>query len=308
MTVNGKTRIILSGLIYPISMMRMFWEELERRDNVELTTVGPFFDDYIPWKGGIRLPRMYVKMPTVPLSQDMAKYHVHPQMLVDVLPDDVDIFIQVDAGFHFASRPNAKKVVLVETDPHVLKKHYTAPASYSDVVFCMQSNYVVGDDIWLPYAVDNHWFYPEKSELKYDACLVGLQYPQRNELVNRLRRNGKQVFYDNGQILDEYRTIYNQSKVALNWSSLQDLPVRVFEAMGMKRPLVTNRVPDLLRLFKEGVHFLGFDNLDEAESQVNYLLANPDYAKEMAETAYNEVMTKHTWKHRIDEMLKVING
>lgn len=30
---------------------------------------------------------------------------------------------------------------------------------------------------------------------------------------------------------DEYRLKYNQSKVALNWSSLQDLNARTFEAL-----------------------------------------------------------------------------
>lgn len=304
----NKLKVIISGLIYPITMLRFFWEELEHRDNIELYTTGPFFDEFIPWRGGITIPRLYVKTPTFPLSRELANYHVHPQMLRDIVPDDIDLWVQVDAGFHFTSRPPAKKVVLVETDPHVLKGSYTAPASYSDVVFCMQSNYMIGDDIWLPYACDTNWFYPEQQEMKYDACLIGLQYEHRTQWVNRLRRNGKQVFYDNGQVFNEYRMIYNSSRVALSWSSLQDTPVRVYEAMGMKRPLVANRTPDILKLFKEGVHFLGFDNLDEAESQVNYLLEHPDYADEMANTAYNEVMAKHTWKHRIDEMLEMIYG
>lgn len=301
-------KVMISGLIYPVTMMRMFWEELERRDNIELYSCGPFFDDWIPWRGGITIPRMYIKMPTFPLSREMQNYHVHPQMIRDLVPSDLDLWVQVDAGFHFSDRPHAKKVVLVETDPHVLKGHYTVPASYSDVVFCMQTPYMIADDVYLPYAVDNHWFYPEELEMKYDACIIGLQYQQRTDLVNRLRSKGKKVFYDNGQVFNEYRTIYNQSKVALSWSSLKDTPVRIYEAMGMKRPLVANRTPDIMKLFKEGVHFLGFDNLDEAEEQVNYLLEHPDFAKEMANTGYQEVMTKHTWKHRIDEMLKVIDG
>lgn len=658
---------MISGLIYPVTMMRMFWEELERRDNIELYSLGPFFDNWIPWRNGITLPSMYVKMPTYPLSREMTNYHVHPQMLKDLVPDDIDLWLQIDAGFHLSARPNAKKVVLVETDPHCvsgdtmiatdrgivyinelmtsdlvdhdpyivpdglelkiankkemvrsggviykgnkptrkiilyggyelvctddhkvetekgfiqfkdlkkgdkviisrgtyrnrkegnptdysigfvlgafqgdgsfgssdivkftigkerkqefgeaikfhfkrgfnidvvtegkhytnentkilqvrrwgfhrflksiniksgnvpvyirtgskqlfagyvagllasdgcsangllqfttkyeqlakelqlmllyygmltrrtskvttessykagqthwtlyinagestntllglvgyipgkpikstsrnskevngniqlfevldikgeiknyphlrcpepvydvincdnlasflangisvhncIKSSYTVPASYSDVVFCMQSNYMVGDDVWLPYAVDNHWFYPEELEMKYDACIIGLQYQQRTDLVNRLRSKGKKVFYENGVVFNEYRTTYNSSKVALSWSSLQDTPVRVYEMMGMKRPLVANRTPDLMRLFKDGVHFLGFDNLDEAEQQVNYLLEHPEYADEMANTAYNEVMAKHTWKHRIDEMLELIYG
>ncbi len=155
---------------------------------------------------------------------------------------------------------------------------------------------------------DNHWFYPESQDMKYDACLIGLQYEHRTRLVDRLRQRGKWVFYDNGQVFNEYRMIYNQSKVALSWASMQDTPVRVYEAMGMKRPLVANRTPDILKLFKEGVHFLGFDDFDEAEKQVDYLLEHPTFAKDMAQAGYDEVMAKHTWKHRIDEMLEIIDG
>lgn len=304
----NKLRVMISGLIYPVTMMRMFWEELERREDIELFSCGPFFDDWIPWRGSMTLPRMYVKIPTYPLSRDMQNYHVHPQMLKGLVPDDLDLWLQIDAGFHFSARPLAKKVVLVETDPHCLKQHYAVPASYSDVVFCMQTPYMIADDIWLPYAVDNNWFYPETLDMAFDACIIGLQYQQRTDLVNRLRSKGKTVFYDNGQVFNEYRTIYNSSRVALSWSSLNDTPVRVYEAMGMKRPLVANRTPDIMRLFKDGVHFLGFDSLDEAEQQVNYLLEHPMFASEMAQAGYNEVMSKHTWKHRIDEMLKVIYG
>ncbi len=143
-----KLKVILSGLIYPVTMLRFFWEELERRENIELSVVGPYFDDWIPWHNGITISKLYVKTPTYPLSRELATLRVHPQILQGIIPDDIDIWIQIDAGFHFASRPSAKKVVLVETDPHVLKAHYTIPASYSDVVFCMQSNYMVGNDIW----------------------------------------------------------------------------------------------------------------------------------------------------------------
>ncbi len=301
----SKLKLMLSSLCYPVTMAKYMTEELERMDNIELYTIGPFFGDWIPWRGGIHLPPQYVKVPTFPLPSSTSTFHA--QTLGSSLPEDIDVWMIVDAGFHPASRPPAKKVILVETDPHCLKGHYTVPASYSDIVLCMQSNYMIADDIWWPYALDNHWFYPEDLPIKYDACIIGLQYQQRTDIVNRLRSNGKRVMYENGIVYDEYRHEYNSSRVAINWSSLQDLPVRVFEAMGMKRPLVTNRVPDLEKLFVEGEHYLGFSSLDEAETQVNFLLNNPDYAHDMAEKAYQEVITKHTWKIRFEQMFRIID-
>lgn len=296
-------KIAISGLIYPVTMMRFFVEALERRRDVELYTIGPYFGEYIPWAGGLHLNQKYVKKPTIPLPTAMAQYHVPFEMIANQLPSDLDVFIQVDAGWHFSTKPKAKKVALVETDPHVL--NYDLPKSYSDFVFCMQTPYMKDNETWLPYAWDNVHFYPEDGvTLKYDACLVGLQYEQRTKLVNGLKKSGLEVYYDIGKVFDEYRYLYNSSKVALCWSSLLDLPVRVFEAMGMARPLVVNRnIPDLHILFKEGKHFLAFDTVEEGISQVQYLLNNPGFADDMRWAAHTAVGV-HTWDDRVRQMLQ----
>ena len=283
--------------------MRFFWEALERRNDVELYSIGPYYDDFIPWSGGLHFNQKYVKKPTVPLPTAMGQRHVPYEMVAGMLPNDLDAFIQVDAGWHFTNRPNAKKVALVQSDPHVL--NYDIPRSYSDYSFCMQTPYMQGKDIWLPYAWDDVHFYPEDGvTLKYDACLVGLQYEQRTNLVNALRRVDLNVYYDTGKVFDEYRYLYNSSKVALCWSSLLDLPVRVFEAMGMARPLVVNRnIPDLHKMFEEDKHFLAFDSVGEGVEKVQYLLDNPKFADEMRWLAHDRVRL-HTWDIRVYQMLK----
>lgn len=303
-----KLKVAISGLIYPVTMMRFFWEALERREDVELYSLGPYYGQYIPWNGGIQLNSKYVKQPTLPLPTVLAQNKPPYRMIENQLPSDIDIFIQVDAGWHFSTRPNARKVVLVETDPHVL--NYSLPRSYSDVVFCMQTPYMKSGENWLPYACDTVHFYPEDGVLiKHDACLVGLQYEQRTKLVGGLRRKNYGVYYDIGKVYDEYRKIYNSSRVALCWSSLLDLPVRVFEAMGMARPLVVNRnIPDLHKLFKENEHFMAFDTVEEGIEKVEYLLSHREYAEEMRFEAYREVMKNHTWDIRVQQMLDFIGA
>ena len=112
------------------------------------------------------------------------------------------------------------------------------------------------------------------------------------------------VYYDIGQVYDEYRLIYNQSRVALSWSSLKDTPTRVFEAFGMKSPLVANRTPDLPTFFVEGEHYLGFDDEVEATIQVEKLLRAPDFAEEIAQNALRKVRSAHSWDHRITQLLE----
>lgn len=299
-------KVAISGLIYPVTMMRYFWDALERREDVELFSIGPFFGDWIPWNNGMRIPQRYVKTPTTPLPQAMAQHHIHPGMLKGLIPSDIDLWLQVDAGWHFSARPPAKIVAHIQTDPHVLKGTYGAPKSYSDLNFCMQTPYMESGEIWLPYATDPVKFYPVDTDgpKEYDACLIGLHYPQRDQLVKSLLLRGRKVYYGLGDVYDEYRALYGNSRVALSWSSMLDTPVRVFEAMSMKVPLVANNTPDINLLFEEGAEFCGFDKVDQAVEWTDYIVNTPTLAALMAQNAYEKVMEKHTWDHRIQFILE----
>lgn len=300
-----KIKVVISGLHYSVTMMRYFIEAFERRDDCEVFTVGPYFGSWIPWNNGMMLPDKYLKPPDAPLPRTMAGMNMHPEMVKDLLPKDIDLFLQVDAGWRFSARPPGKIVAHVQTDPHVLKAQYQLPKSYSDVNFCMQGYYMEGNEILLPYAVAPWWVYPEELPKEHDVCLIGLQYPKRIQLEKELERKGYRVKSGIGIVFDEYRTEYNKSNVALSWSSLMDLPNRVWEAFGMALPLVTNRLPDLHNWFVEGEHYLGFDGADEAVAQIDWIFNNYDDALSMAHSAYRKVMSGgHTWDDRVEQILK----
>lgn len=298
----SKLKVGISALHYPVTMARYFIDAFERREDVEVYTVGPYFGSYIPWNGGMNLPLRYVKSPYLPLPNTANK--IPYEMVKSQMPQDLDLFVTIDAGWHFTTRPQAKVTALVQTDPHVLKQSYEQPAAYSDYNFCMQQIYMKPGEIYLPYGADTHWFYPEEREMEYDVCLIGLHYPQRDRFVAALRSLGLKVYYDIGVVYDEYRELYNKSRVAISWSSLQDLPVRVWEAMAMKRPLVCNHVPDMDKFFKNSVHYMGFESLDEAITDVQYLLNNPEEAEVISENAYGVVMNGNSFDDRVQQILK----
>lgn len=302
----GRKVVCVSYISYAVSMAQYFVDALMRRDDdIEIFTIAPFFDNWIPWSGGITLPKRYVKQPTIPLPRNWLSSPVLFQSIEKQLPKHIDLFLEIDAGFHFANKPKADVVALIETDPHVLQNHYTSVEAYSDIVFGMQLPYLKANQVHLPYAVDDHWFYPEKREIIHDACLIGLHYPQRDQLVSTLRALGKNVYYDIGVVYDEYRHKYNESTVALSWSSLQDTPVRVFEALGMARSLVCNRTPDLVHFFKDGEHFMGFDNVSQAREATMFLLENPNKAEEIRLAGYKAIVDGlHTFDHRVQYLLE----
>ena len=298
-----KIKVALSFIVYPFTMAHYFWMAFERRNDVELWTCGPFTGDWIPWDGGMRLAMKYVKYPDFSLPQQTIGTDIYPSMITGKLPWTPDLWVQIDAGWRFLERPSGKVVAHIQTDPHVLKAQYLLPRSYSDFTFCMQTPYMQPGERYLPYAHDPTIHYPEEQEKIYDACLVGLHYKTRTELVERLRSRGLNVFYGIGLVYDEYRKAYNQSKIALSWSSLKDLPARNWEALGMGLPLVCNRVPDMQTFFVEGEHYLGFDNVDEAERQVMRLLEDEELRTSIAEAGHRKVMP-HTWDRRVEELLK----
>lgn len=301
-----KIKVVISGLIFPLTMLHYFWRAFEHREDVDLFVTGPYFDDYIPWNYGMKLPRQYVKVPHYPLPQQSANFpgrlpasFVQPQ-----LPWEPDLWLQIDAGWHFADRPPAKVVGLVETDPHVLKQLYQQPKKVSDFVWCMQTPYMEAGDIYLPYGYDSEYHQPMDVEKIHDACLIGLHYEKRDALVNCLKSRGLDVYYSIGEVYDQYQLKYNQSKIALSWSSMMDLPARVWEAFAMGVPLVTNRVPDLATNgFIEGVHYLGFDNVDEGEKAVMTLLVDDELRHDISHAAWMKVTGNDSWDDRVEKIL-----
>lgn len=285
-------------------MLHYFWRAFERRKDIQLFVLGPFTGNHIPWNYGMTVDQKYVKVPDLPLPKTLIQTRPDPFTIQSQVPFEPDLWLQVDAGWCLARRPKATVVAHVQTDPHVLKGFYQYPKQYSDIKFCMQHNYMEDGEVYLPYGFDPEIHYPMNLQKEYDACLIGLNYDHRAALINKLRMMNVNVFTTIGLIYDEYRIKYNQSKIALSWSSLQDMPARVWEAFGMKLPLVTNRVPDLSNWFVEGEHYLGFNDVNEGVKQVLYLLSQPDKANEMACNAYRKVVEQHTWDKRVEQILE----
>lgn len=300
---NEKIRVCLSFLVYPFSMATFFWRAFERREDIELFVLGPFTDNHIPWANGMKLPRKYVKVPDLALPPSL---YMPPYSIVkSALPWKPDLLLQIDAGFHFSTKPEAEIVAHIQTDPHVLKDFYKVPIEYSDYNFCMQDFYRDGNEILLPYAYDPEIHFHEDREKIYDACLIGLHYEHRNALVKRLKDRGLNVYYSIGEIYDQYREKYNQSKIALSWSSKYDLPARAWEAWGMGLPLVINRVPDLKLFANEGEHYLGFDTVDEADQQVMTLLTDKKFRDNLAKQGHENAKSE-TYDKRIQIILETI--
>jgi spore maturation protein CgeB len=228
-------------------------------------------------------------------------------MISDQLPWKPDLSLTVDAGFSYISKPDCLSAH-VATDPHVLD--YTIGRKNSDFFFNMQYSYLQPKDILLPYAFDPTTHFPTQTGFdnnkEYDAVLIGLHYPNRNEWVSRLQAKGIKVNYRIGDIYDEYREENNKAWIGLDWSSLQDVNARVFEMMAMRLVPILNRLPGLDYMgFEDGQHYLGFSSMEEAVSQVQWAISHREFAEQIALNAYQFVNERGmTWDSRVRTILE----
>lgn len=300
--LSKKLRVVLSGIFYPMAILRYFEGAFRRRDDVDLVTVGPYTGRNIPWGGGMLMEEKYALRPDIlvpggPSAQCPIRW---AELRLPWVPD---LWVQIDAGFALKGRPLKGMNCVVGTDPHVL--NYESSRRDADLFFCMQRVYAELGDVFLPYAYDSVWHAPLElaDKPRWDVVLLGLHYEQRDLLVELLRARGTTVRYDLGPVFEEARLIYRHARVGINWSSLQDVNARVFEIMAMGLPLVTNRLPDMDIHFEEGKHYLGFDDVEEAEIVVRRLLENPEGMERLAR-AGQEAVKPHTYDARVEQILE----
>ena len=309
---KNKIKVLVLSIVYPLRMSLYFERALQRRDDIDLKTCGPYTGNWIPWKGGMELPMKYAIPPDIPLpfKPDIGEinYEIVKAQLGDWVPD---IVINVDAGLHWKYKPVDGLVVTVGTDPHVLNDFYDTPRKYSDLFFNMQKVYSRNADFYLPYAYDPTVHHPTvelpdtllhgiPAYKDTDCVLGGMPYENRVKWVDELRRRGCSVLFENGPIMDEYRLMNNRARIGLNWSSLDDLNARAFELAAMKLAPVMNVVPDLEA---SGIECATFTNLNEAVEAVMFLKEHDDKRIELAEDAYRSVQGQ-TYDKRIQTILE----
>jgi hypothetical protein len=300
-----KIKVLCLSDWYPLSMSRYWENAFKRNPNIDFKNCGAYTGSWIPWLGGMSVLEKYAKPPTIvtPFKPNVrVPYALVKAQLGSWIPD---LVITINAGADFVDKPTDGFVASVGTDGHCLD--YTHSRNISDKFFNMHPKYAQGDDVLLHYAFDPDVHYPmTEIEKDTDAVLIGMPYQQRVDWVNKLRSLGVSVLFENGPIFDEYRELNNRAKLGLNWSSLGDLNARVFELMAMKLCPIIDRCDDLERFgFKEGHHYLGFDNLDEAVLRVQWALNSPHEAEEIALAAYNKVnMEDFTYDALVSKVLK----
>lgn len=294
-------KILIHGRAFPVAMWR--WFDWAFRDlGHEVFSVGPHQGGYIPWDGG-----MTFVTHIFPPDHETPEVDYPIKSLLEEIDFTPDVIIQAADTIYLTGKAPCLNVIL-KTDPHAVDYH--PRLRYADHVFNMQDHYILPGETWIPYAYYKplHKIMSQKRKLKHDVVFSGLQYDHRKEALEGMKKAGLNVLTTLGLIYEDYVEAYNGGLIAFNWSSKNDLPARFWEGLAMKRLMLTNIVPDMDKLgFKDGIHYVGFENVNDAVEKAKHYVEHPDEAMKIARAGYQRVKP-HTYKARAQKMVKVIKG
>jgi spore maturation protein CgeB len=82
---------------------------------------------------------------------------------------------------------------------------------------------------------------------------------------------------------------------------------RTFELAASGACQVVDLKDELPALFKPGEEIVGYRDLAELRRQLEYFLAHPDEARAIGQNALRRALREHTVRHRIEEILAVVD-
>jgi len=210
------------------------------------------------------------------------------------------------------------------SDAHINEKAYKyrmETAKKFDTVFVAQKEFIesfVRDGVprekihYMPHAFEPDCYKPYEIINKWDWCFIG--HPNSEHRIDLLDRLCKEfpnwyVGWRNAAVpgynaLDDIAHKMSQTKVGVNYSVNKDLNMRVFETLGTRTCLLTDDIPDIHDHFQDMNHLVLFNSVDDAVAKMKMLLSDDNVRQTIAMNGYQEALAKHTYHHRVLQILK----
>jgi hypothetical protein len=251
-----------------------------------------------------------------PLSLPLHLQTILRTQNIDILVciDPVGIYVPVD--LETVRFPTAVYLI----DVHQNIEQCLNLAYLFDYVFVAQRDYLstfknhgIENVFWLPLACDPIFHLNTQTSLKqYDVGFVGnrgIIGSQRREILAFLAKNFRLNDVKRRYLPEEIGEIYNKSHMVFNWSINGDVNMRIFEALCSGRLLLTNAIPNgLENLFVDRRHLVIYHSVEELLELVQYYLDRSEEREAIAQAGQAEVLMKHTYMHRTDQILATIFG
>lgn len=222
------------------------------------------------------------------------------QITLDWKPD---LWIHADSAYILDPNEYDFPMVLWGVDNHV--RDYTG-RDYA-LMFLAHSwgaRMTEPNAFWLPCAYDPELHFDKGGERDIDVAIVGIPYPERLEIVQKMAEAGLKVSAHVGLLFDEYNDLYNRAKIALVKSLAGDLPMRTFENMAQGCCVLTDFTPDLMKLRIEPYSDVWvYNGVEDAVDAAQWLINSGEW-RNVAEKGIEKVKP-HTWDSRAQQLISV---
>jgi len=147
------------------------------------------------------------------------------------------------------------------------------------------------------------------AALGLSGTVRGVRYPDR--AITAIKKAG--LKYGDWIANADVPEAFAQHRVTLHIprrpyvESLPGIPtIRVFEALAAGIPLISAPWDDAEGLFRPGKDFLFAKNGREMENLLRDVIAEPNVARALAENGLETIRTRHTCRHRVDELMAIL--
>lgn len=243
------------------------------------------------------------------------QYYTIQQATEGVIPKNFDLYLQVDDDLPYAwsqdYHPSAYWVIDTHRMPsnNFMRVHkarqfdhvFTAHKDGWELLECEG----VLEAKWLPLACDPSKHHPvHKIEETLDWCFIGQQaQPKRKRYLPLLAKE-----FPNGYVGsawgEDMCKLYSQSKIIFNASLSNSVNMRTFEAAACGGLLLTDDVGNGLR--QNFPKLALYQDESDLVDTMRYYLENESERKKIAKSMYEEAIGKHTYQHRMKEIIKEV--
>ena len=237
-----------------------------------------------------------------------------------------DLFLWIESSMNFPNFPSDIPELKCPSASYFIDSHtkidwHLKFAPQFDYVFLAQRAYTPAFEhagcrrvSWLPLACDPEIHGRHDVQKKHDISFVGNLYPgaplyeRRSKLLHLLQKK-----YDlkiEQQFFEGMAESFSRARLVFNISARDDLNMRVFEALASGSMLLTDEAPNsgLTNLFTNGEHLVIYQDEKNLIELAKHYLGNEEERERIAHKGCDEVLRKHTYDKRIQEMLEVIQG
>jgi len=241
--------------------------------------------------------------------------HFLPRDIAQIPAVGFDLYLNIDDGLRYSLpahlRPSAWWVI----DTHLSYEWDLRKAGDFDLVFAAQQDgaeRLRQDGIlcarWLPLACNPRHHRRHEVEKQHDVCFVGnIVHGERERLIRLIQERFPSTFVGRA-FWEEMARLFSASRLVFNRSIVNDVNMRVFEAVACGSLLITNDLAENGQdeLLTPGEHLVTYRSDDELIERIRYYLDHEEEREAIAQRGMERAHAEHTYAHRMQTILDAV--